>query len=139
MASRRARFNTLNETPWTAVMRLRTALLGMIATTAASLTIAQTTPPSNPTGPSAASSPSQREATSSQAAESPTTNGTAPASASSPHQQQVTSGAKSNGSTPDEKKAMKDCMAAEKAKNSGMSKNEMKSKCRSQLKANSEK
>ncbi len=58
-------------------------------------------PPSDSTAPSAASSPSQREATASHAVEAPTTNGTTPASASSPHQQQVTSGAKSGVSTSD--------------------------------------
>ena len=76
--------------------------------------------------------------TSNHAVEAPTTNGTTPASAASPHQQQVTSGAKSGGSTPEEeKKMMKDCMTAEKNKNSGMTKAEMKSTCKSQVKDSS--
>ena len=140
VASRGASLQLSTEHHGQVVMKFRTALTGMLAASAASLAVAQTTPPSDPTAPSAASSPSQRETTSSHAVEAPTPNGTAPASASSPHQQQVTSGAQSSGSTPSEKKqAMKDCMAAQKAKNSGMSKSEMKSTCRNQLKANSQK
>ena len=121
-------------------MKSLTVLLGVIALSSVSLVSAQTPPPSDSTAPSSASSPSQRSATSSHATEAPATSGTAPASASSPHQQQVTSGDKSAGkTTADQKKMMKDCMAAAKAKNSGMSKAEMKASCTNQVKGSSEK
>ena len=114
-------------------------LIGLIALGSASLISAQTaTPSQSTTAPSAASSPSQRDATSSHAAETPTTDGTSPASASSPHQREVTSGDKSGGGMPAEKKKMmKDCVAAEKAKNTGASKSEMRSTCMSQAKSDS--
>lgn len=121
-------------------MKSLTGLIALIALGSASLASAQTPPASNSTAPSSASSPSQRQTTSSHASEASTTNGTSPAAASSPHQQQVTSGAKSGGSTTQEqKKMMKDCMTAAKAKNSGMSKDEMKSNCSSQVKGSSPK
>jgi cytoskeletal protein RodZ len=111
-------------------MKTLATLIGLIALGSASLVSAQTaSPPDSTTSPSAASSPTQRDATSSHSAETPTTDGTNPASASSPHQQQVTGTEK--------QKMMKDCMAAEKAKNTGASKSEMKSTCRAQGKDNS--
>ena len=122
------------------LMKSLTALIGLIALGSASVASAQTAPPPDSTAPSSASSPSERAATSSHAVEAPTTNGTTPASAASPHQQQVASGAKSGGSTPQErKKMMKECMTAEKNKNSGMTKEEMKSTCMNQVKDSSQK
>jgi hypothetical protein len=119
-------------------MKHLTTLIGLMALSSASLVSAQTTsPPDSTTTPSSASSPSQRDSTSSHAAEAPATEGTSPASASSPHQQQVTGADKSGGTTPAEKKKMmKDCMAAEKAKNTGASRSEMRSTCMSQAKNN---
>jgi hypothetical protein len=113
--------------------------LALTTFTLVSVASAQTQPsPSDSSAPSAASSPHQRDATSNHAAEAPATNGTAPASASSPHQQQVTGGAKSTGKTSaEQKKMMKDCMTAAKAKNNGMSKEDMKATCTSQVKGNS--
>ena len=122
------------------LMKFTTALIGLMALGSASLASAQTAPPPDSTTPSSASSPSQRAATSSHAVEAPVTNETTPASAASPHQQQVTSSAKSGGSTSQErKKMMKECMTAEKNKNSGMTKDEMKSTCMNQAKDSSRK
>jgi putative membrane protein len=58
----------------------------LLAAGAATVATAQTPTPSDP---SAASSPSQRQATGSAASESPTSNGTDPGAASSPHQNQA--------------------------------------------------
>lgn len=120
-------------------MKTLATLIGLMALGSASFVSAQTAlPPDSATSPSAASSPSQRDATSSHTAEAPTTGGTSPASASSPHQQQVTGAERSGGSTPAEKKKMmKDCVAAEKAKNTGASNSEMKRTCMSQAKGTS--
>lgn len=107
--------------------RRTSVLLGALAI-ASAFAFAQTPPPSptdDNTSPSAASSPHQRDATSSQAPEAPAANGAEPASASTPHQQQATS----------HKQMMKDCIAKENAKNSGMSKDEVKKTCKEQLKA----
>jgi putative membrane protein len=56
--------------------------------------LAQTPPPDDPTAPSAASSPHQRNSTSTDAAEATPTPGAEPSSAASPHQRQVTEGSK---------------------------------------------
>jgi hypothetical protein len=102
----------------------------LLATSAASITLAfaQTTPPSDQTSPSAASSPHQRDATSTQTPEAPASNGANPASASSPHQQQSTAA----GSKADRKQAMKDCMTKQQANNSGMSTADAKKACKNQ-------
>jgi hypothetical protein len=112
---------------------LLAALISM-APTAMVLGQANTAPPTSDTSPSAASSPSQREATSSSATESPTTTteGTNPSAASSPHQQQATGGTHMAS-----KQSMKDCIAKERAENSGMSAAEAKKTCKAQMKANS--
>lgn len=117
-------------------MKPSITLTGLIALGLASLVSAQTaSPPASTTTPSGASSPSQRDATSSHAAEAPTSQGTNPASASSPHQQQVTGADKSGGAmSPGKKKMMKDCMTVEKVKNNGASQSEMRKTCMSQIK-----
>ena len=69
------------------------ALLTLIAVGAATCALAQNPPPPNdPTAPSAASSPHQRDATSTQAEEAKPTPGAEPSDASSPHQRQATEG-----------------------------------------------
>ena len=110
---------------------LLAALISM-APTAMVLGQTNTAPPSSDTSPSAASSPHQRDATSSSATESSTTEGTNPSAASSPHQQQATSGTHVAS-----KQSLKDCIAKERAENSGMSAAEAKKTCRAQMKANS--
>jgi hypothetical protein len=109
--------------------RLASALT-LLSIVAASVAVAQTTPSqSNGTNPSSASSPHQRSATSNGAPESPANNGADPSSASTPHQQHAIHGSMANS------KAMKDCMAKEKAKNSGNSQADMKKTCMSQMKS----
>lgn len=92
----------------------------------ASVGYAQTPSPSNSTSPSSASSPSQRDATHSSATESSTTTGTDPANASTPAQRDAMKGSKDQ--------MMKDCMAQQSAKNSGMSKSDMTKACNDQMK-----
>jgi putative membrane protein len=60
----------------------------LLAAGAATLTVAQT-PSQSPSSPSAASSPSQRQATGAAASEAPTTNGADPGTASTPSQHQT--------------------------------------------------
>lgn len=112
-------------------MRTTPTLFGLLAVASATIAMAQTPPPTSPdnTSPSSASSPQQRDTTSSHATEPPATNGTDPSAASSPHQQQATAGRSSH------KQMMKDCMAKEKAKSTGMSKDEMKKTCANQMQA----
>lgn len=76
-------------------MTRQSALLTLIAVGSATCAMAQTPPPPNdPTAPSAASSPHQRDSTSSGAAEATPTPGAEPSSAATPHQRQVTDGTK---------------------------------------------
>jgi putative membrane protein len=71
------------------------ALLALIAVGSATCAMAQTPPPPNdPTAPSAASSPHQRDTTATEAQEANPTPGAEPSSASTPHQQEATQGAK---------------------------------------------
>ena len=70
-------------------------LLALIAVGSATCALAQTPPPPNdPTAPSAASSPHQRDTTSTDAAEATPTQGAQPSSTATPHQKQVTEGGK---------------------------------------------
>src|SRR5688572_19303784 len=75
-------------------MKRPSVLLALIAVGSATCALAQTpTPPDDETAPSAASSPHQRDATSTNAAEAPTPSAK-PSSAATPHQRQVTDGSK---------------------------------------------
>ncbi len=113
----------------------RTVLLAaLISMAPAAMVMAQTDPQSDTTAPSSASSPHQREATSTTTPEAPSSNGaasndTSPAAASSPHQQQATRMAS--------RQSMKDCIAKQQAENSGMSAAQAKKACKAQMKANS--
>ena len=70
-------------------------LLALIAVGSTTCALAQTPPPAeDSTAPSAASSPHQRDSTSTNAAEATPTPGAEPSSAASPHQRQVTDGSK---------------------------------------------
>ena len=72
---------------------MRPTLLALIAVGSATCALAQTpTPPDDPTAPSAASSPHQRDTTSTEAAEATPTSGAQPSSAATPHQREVTEG-----------------------------------------------
>ena len=114
---------------------LRTATL-FVATSIASVTLAfaQTPPPSDTTSPNAASSPHQRDATSTQASETPPASGANPAAASTPHQQRMASADSSKAAR---KQAMKDCVTKQQAEHSGVSMTAAKKTCKEQLKANS--
>jgi hypothetical protein len=102
-------------------------LAALISIAPAGLVMAQSQTTPQDTSPSAASSPSQREATSSSASEAPsTTDSTSPTAASSPHQQQSTHMAS--------KQAMKDCVAKQKQDNSGISSSDAKKACKQQMK-----
>ena len=85
------------------MIRLRqSALLVFVSIASATFAVAQTPPPpDDPTAPSAASSPHQRDSTSTQAAEAPTADSPEPASTATPHQQQVTKGSKAMNVTPE--------------------------------------
>jgi Ni/Co efflux regulator RcnB len=104
----------------------KTLLLALISMAPVALVMAQSQTMPSDTSPSSASSPSQRDSTSSSATESPTTDGTSPAAASSPHQQQATHVAS--------KQAMKDCVAKQQSDNSGMSAADAKKACKAQMK-----
>ncbi|HEY4366794.1 MAG TPA: hypothetical protein VGN07_06125 [Steroidobacteraceae bacterium] len=110
----------------------KSALLMLIAVASATSVIAQT-PPADPTAPSAASSPHQRDSTATPAAEGPAATNPDPAAAATPHQKQVTEGADKSK----HKQMMKDCMAKEQAKNSALSKDEVKKACMDQMKMQS--
>jgi hypothetical protein len=102
-------------------------LAALISLAPAGMVMAQSQTMPQDTSPSSASSPSQREATSSSATESPTTNdNTIPSAASSPHQQQATHVAS--------KQAMKDCVAKQKQDNSGITAADAKKACKQQMK-----
>lgn len=112
-------------------MSLRRTLLlaALISMAPTALVVAQTDPQSDRTSPSSASSPHQRDATSSsspEASSTDNTNGTNPSAASTPHQRDSTHMAS--------KQSMKDCMAKQQADNSGMSKADAKKACRAQMK-----
>lgn len=67
----------------------------LLATAAATIVVAQTPPDTAPpqTGPAAASSPHQREATRTNTEEAPAANGAEPTAASTPHQHEAVAGA----------------------------------------------
>src|SRR5262245_60130164 len=73
---------------------MRPTLLALIAVGSATCALAQTPPAEDPTAPSAASSPHQRDSTSTSATEATPTPGAEPSSAATPHQRQVTDGSK---------------------------------------------
>jgi len=107
---------------------LLTALISMAPT---AVVLAQTEPQSDRTSPSSASSPAQRDATSTNAPEaSSADSSTSPSAASTPHQQQATGDRTHMAS----KQSMKDCIAKQQTDNSGMSKADAKKACKAQMK-----
>jgi cytoskeletal protein RodZ len=108
-------------------------LAALISLAPAGMVMAQSQTTPQDTSPSSASSPHQREATSSSSTESPTSDNTSsntssssPAAASSPHQQQSTHMAS--------KQSMKECVAKQKQDNQGMSSADAKKACKQQMK-----
>ena len=106
----------------------RTALIALLATAPLGLAVAQTAPSQDQTAPSSASSPHQRDVTTTPATEAPASNGAEPTSASTPHQHQAMKDT-------DKSKMMKDCMAKEQAKDSSLSKAQVKKTCKEQMKS----
>ena len=98
--------------------------LALVLTAFASLAWAQTetqsttTPTTQDTTPSAASSPHQRQTTESAAAEATTARESDPAASSSPHQQDTTRTRTAEGEGEDQ--AMKECIEQLKEKNKGI-------------------
>ena len=77
-------------------MKRPSVLIALLAVGSATCALAQNPPPpDDETAPSAASSPHQRDATSTNAAEAPTPSAK-PSSAATPHQRQVTDGSKTS-------------------------------------------
>ena len=105
----------------------KTLLLAALITLApGAMVMAQSQTMPSDTSPSSASSPSQRDSTSSSATEAPTNDSTSPSAASSPHQRQATAS----------KQSMKSCIAKQQSDNSGMSAADAKKACKAQMKAN---
>jgi len=108
---------------------MKSALLFCFTLASAGFAFAQT-PPADSTAPSSASSPHQRQSTSTPAKETPTPGSPEAAAASTPHQQQVTEADKAKTK---QDKMMKDCMAKEQSVNS-MKKDEAEKTCKDQAK-----
>ena len=102
---------------------MRTALLICITLFSANLTLAQTPPPTS-TNPSSASSPHQRDTTSTTTKEPPAASSTQPSTASTPHQKQVTK----------DDKMINDCIAKRQSENSSLSKDDAKKACEAEMK-----
>ena len=111
----------------------KSALFILIAMASATTALAQTQEPTRTTDdPAAASSPHQRDATKTPAQEAPTTSATNPTDAASPHQQQTMSKAQ-------KEQWLKDCVKKEQAKDSSLSKDEVKKACTEQMSMHSDK
>lgn len=82
--------------------------------------------------PQAASSPHQREATSTSAAEAPASSEAEPASSSSPHQRQTTKTANAKGSEKDE--MLNNCISKHQKADANLSKDQAKRTCMDQMK-----
>jgi hypothetical protein len=103
--------------------------VALICMAPAAMVVAQTDPSAQGTSPSSASSPTQREATQSNAPEAATNDSTNPSSASTPSQQQALRTAS--------KQSMKNCIAKQQQESSGMSAADAKKACKAQMKNNS--
>lgn len=114
--------------------QLKCTLLASICLASASWVGAQTQTPAEPTDPSAASSPHQRSSTKTPADEAPTTDGSEPESSSTRHQRQATRDTTAAESKAEHEQMMKECMSTEQAKDSTMSKEEIKKTCKDQMK-----
>ena len=106
----------------------KTLLLAALMTLApGAMVMAQSQTMPSDTSPSSASSPSQRDSTSSSATEASTSDSTSPSAASTPAQRQATAS----------KPSLKNCIAKQQSDNSGMSAADAKKACKAQMKANS--
>jgi hypothetical protein len=113
---------------------MKTALLTCVILFSTNLALAQTPAPSS-TNPNTASSPHQRDVTSTTAKETPTPASPEASAASTPHQKQVTEGANKAASKDD--KAMRDCVKKRQSENSSLSKDDAKKACVADTKSKS--
>lgn len=104
-----------------------TALVGLLGS--AALMAQDPNPPSSTSNPSAASSPSQRDATRSSTSEAAPTPGDSPSDASTPHQREAMAS---------HDKAMKTCMDKQAKATPEATKAEMTKACNDQMKAEKE-
>jgi hypothetical protein len=105
-------------------------LAALFAVAFATSAVAQTPTQQDDTAPKAASSPHQRNATSTETKEAPAATQTNPAAASSPHQQNVTDGKMASAKTSAERdRLMNDCMKKEGERNSALSAEQVKKTC----------
>ena len=114
---------------------MKTALPICVLISMTSLAFAQA-PPASSTNPSAASSPHQRDTTSTPTKEAPTPSSPEPATASSPHQKEVIKGsAKAATGKPASKadKMMSECVRKRQSANSSLSQDDAKKACTEQM------
>ena len=113
--------------------------LSALLSLASACALAQETPAEqDQTAPQAASSPHQRETTTTQAAESPANQDTEPSSSSSPHQRHATKeGEKGMGekNVAQHDRMMKDCINKQQENDTAMTKDEAKRACADQMKS----
>lgn len=102
---------------------MRTALLLCFSLVTANFALAQTPPPPD-TNPSSASSPHQRDTTSSTTKEAPATDSAKPSAASTPHQKQVTK----------QDKMLNDCITKQQSETASLSKEDAKKACEAEMK-----
>jgi hypothetical protein len=116
---------------------MRYTILALISVASATCAWAQTPPAADETAPRAASSPHQRDTTSTKANEAETPTESEPAASSTPHQKQTTQA--STAKTKAERdQMMKDCVTREQAKNSEMTKDQVKKRCMEQMKTSTD-
>ena len=112
---------------------LKKIFLVTLASAATTCAFAQTTPAeSDKTAPQAASSPHQRQTTTTSAAEQPANQETQPSSSSSPHQRQTTETANAKGAQHDQ--MMNDCISKHQKADAKLSKDQAKRTCMDQMK-----
>ena len=116
----------------------RLALISSFAVAFTTVGVAQTPPQQEETAPRSASSPHQRDTTSTQAQEAPSGAQTDPNAASTPHQQQSTQGMAKSGADRD-RTMMNDCMKQEAQRNSSWSAAQVKKACMDKMKTQSTK
>lgn len=124
-------------------MYLKRSLLALIPMALASVAMAENPPASNqdqkadPTAPTAASSPHQRQATKQEGTEATSTADTTdtdPAASSTRHQQQTT-GVRTAKTKAEKDQMMKDCVKQARARDSSMSQDQAKKSCMEQMKS----
>ena len=110
-------------------------LLALVSMTSA-FALAQTTTPAeeDPTAPRAASSPHQRQSTSTEATEATANEATDPSASSSQHQRQTTETDAKETRTAEHDRMTKECVSRQQEKNSSMSEAQAKKACAEEMK-----